>query len=224
MARKNRYAKVYAQELKRIEKQVNKLLAQGYAISIDIPKAKKQPTKADVQRLKKITPDAVQRTAESLITDRCYKSKRRKAKKKIDRGEYKSKRRKAKKKIDRGEYKSKRRKAKKKIGRVVDYPSSADIIIENFINTTYTYFPVAERMCRQWLENSLKKNGKIATAEALESVPWLTIHESYDAEKNGGQSIVPEFLSELSDNLGLSREQQKEFLDSFDYENGWGEY
>lgn len=192
MARKNRYAKVYAQELKRIEKQVNKLLAQGYAISIDIPTAKKQPTKADVQRLKKITPDAVQRTAESLITDRGYKSKR--------------------------------RKAKKKRGRVVDYPSSADIIIENFINATYTYFPVAERMCRQWLENSLKKNGKIATAEALEAVPWLTIHESYDAEKNGGQSIVPEFLSELSDNLGLSREQQKEFLDSFDYENGWGEY
>lgn len=208
MARKNRYAKVYAQQLKIIEKQVNKLLAQGYAISIDIPKAKKHPTKEDVQRLKKITPDAIQRTAESLVTGSVYKSKRRKAKKKIDRGEYKSK----------------RRKAKKKIGRVVDYPSSADIIIENFINTTYTYFPVAERMCRQWLQNSLKKNGKIATAEALESVPWLTIHESYDAEKNGGQSIVPEFLSELSDNLGLSREQQKEFLDSFDYENGWGEY
>ena len=192
MARKNRYAKVYAQELKRIEKQVNKLLAQGYDISIDIPKAKQQPTKADVQRLKKITPDAIQKTSESLISDSGYKSKR--------------------------------RKAKKKRGRVVDYPSSADIIIENFINTTYTYFPVAERMCRQWLENSLKKNGKDATAEALESVPWLTIHESYDAEKNGGQSIVPEFLSELSDNLGLSREQQKEFLDSFDYENGWGEY
>lgn len=192
MARKNRYAKVYAQELKRIEKQVNKLLAQGYAISIDIPKAKQQPTKADVQRLKKITPDVIQKSVESLITDSGYKSKR--------------------------------RKAKKKRGRVVDYPSSADIIIENFINTTYTYFPVAERMCRQWLENSLKKNGKEATAEALESVLWLTIHESYDAEKNGGQSIVPEFLSELSDNLGLSREQQKEFLDSFDYENGWGEY
>ena len=208
MARKNRYAKVYAQQLKRIEKQVNKLLAQGYAISIDIPKAKKHPTKEDVQWLKKITPDAIQRTAESLVTDSVYKSKRRKAKKKIDRGEYKSK----------------RRKAKKKRGREVDYLSSADIIIENFINTTYTYFPVAERMCRQWLQSSLKKNGKIATAEVLESVPWLTIHESYDAEKNGGQSIVPEFLSELSDNLGLSREQQKEFLDSFDYENGWGEY
>lgn len=208
MARKNRYAKVYAQQLKIIEKQVNKLLAQGYAISIDIPKAKKHPTKEDVQQLKKITPDSIQRTVESLVTGSVYKSKRRKAKKKIDRGEYKSK----------------RRKAKKKIGRVVDYPSSADIVIENFINTTYTYFPVAESMCRQWLQNSLKKNGKIATAEALESVPWLTIHESYDAEKNGGQSIVPEFLSELSDSLCLSREQQKEFLDSFDYENGWGEY
>lgn len=192
MARKNRYAKVYAQELKRIEKQVNKLLARGYAISIDIPKAKKQPTKADVQRLKKITPDTIQKTAESLITDSGYKSKRRKAKKKRE--------------------------------IIADYPSSADIIIENFINTTYTYFPVAERMCRQWLDNSLKKNGKEATAEALASVPWLTIHESYDAEKNGGQAIVPEFLSELSDNLGLSRAQQKEFLDSFDYENGWGEY
>ena len=208
MARKNRYAKVYAQELKRIEKQVNKLLAQGYAILIDMPKVKQQPTKSDVQRLKKITPDVIQKSSESLITDSGYKSKRRKAKKKIGRGEYKSK----------------RRKAKKKRGRVVDYLSSADIIIENFINTTYTYFPVAERMCRQWLENSLRKNGKEATAEALESVPWLTIHESYDAEKNGGQSIVPEFLSELSDNLGLSRDQQKEFLDSFDYENGWGEY
>lgn len=192
MARKNRYAKVYAQELKRIEKQVNKLLAQGYAISIDMPKVKQQPTKSDVQRLKKITPDVIQKSSESLITDSGYKSKR--------------------------------RKAKKKRGRVVDYLSSADIIIENFINTTYTYFPVAERMCRQWLENSLRKNGKEATAEALEAVPWLTIHESYDAEKNGGQSIVPEFLSELSDNLGLSRDQQKEFLDSFDYENGWGEY
>lgn len=192
MARKSRYAKVYTQELKRIEKQVNKLLAQGYAISIDIPKAKQQPTKADIQRLKKITPDAIQKSSESLVSDSGYKSKR--------------------------------RKAKKKRGRVVDYPSSADIIIENFINTTYTYFPVAERMCRHWLENSLKNNGKKATAEALEVVPWLTIHESYDAEKNGGQSIVPEFLSELSDNLGLSREQQKEFLDSFDYENGWGEY
>lgn len=194
MARKNRYAKVYAQELKRIEKQVNKLLAQGYAISIDIPKAKQQPTKADVQRLKRITPDIIQKTAESLITDSGYKSKRRKAKKKA-----------------------------RKI-RIADQPTSADIIIENFINTTYTYFPVAERMCRQWLDNSLKKNGKEATAEALASVPWLTIHESYDAEKNGGQAIVPEFLSELSDNLGLSRAQQKEFLDSFDYENGWGEY
>lgn len=192
MARKNRYAKVYAQELKRIEKQVNKLLAQGYAISIDMPKVKQQPTKSDVQRLKKITPDVIQKSSESLITDSGYKSKR--------------------------------RKAKKKRGRVVDYLSSADIIIENFINTTYTYFPVAERMCRQWLENSLRKNGKEATAEALEAVPWLTIHESYDAEKNGGQSIVPEFLSELSDNLGLSRDQQKKFLDSFDYENGWGEY
>lgn len=192
MARKNRYAKVYAQELKRIEKQVNKLLAQGYVISIDIPKAKKQPTKSDVQQLKKITPDIIQKSSESLKTDSGYKSKR--------------------------------RKVKKKRGSGVDYPSSADIIIENFINTTYTYFPVAERMCRKWLENSLQKNGKIATAEALESVPWLTIHESYDAEKNGGQSIVPEFLSELSDNLGLSREQQKEFLDSFDYENGWDEY
>lgn len=192
MARKNRYAKVYAQELKRIEKQVNKLLAQGYAISIDMPKVKQQPTKSDVQRLKKITPDVIQKSSESLITDSGYKSKR--------------------------------RKAKKKRGRVVDYLSSADIIIENFINTTYTYFPAAERMCRQWLENSLRKNGKEATAEALEAVPWLTIHESYDAEKNGGQSIVPEFLSELSDNLGLSRDQQKEFLDSFDYENGWGEY
>lgn len=192
MARKNRYAKVYAQELKRIEKQVNKLLARGYAISIDIPKAKQQPTKADVQRLKKITPDTIQKTAESLITDSGYKSKKRKAKKKRE--------------------------------IIADYPSSADIIIENFINTTYTYFPVAERMCRQWLDNSLKKNGKEATAEALASVPWLTIHESYDAEKNGGQAIVPEFLSELSDNLGLSRAQQKDFLDSFDYENGWGEY
>lgn len=207
MARKNRYAKVYAQKLKRLGKQVNKLLAQGYALSIDIPKAKQQPTKTDVQRLKKITLDTIQKTAESLITDSGYKSKRRKAKKKIGRGEYKSKRRKAK---------------KREI--IADYPSSADIIIENFINTTYTYFPVAERMCRQWLENSLKKNGKVATAEALESVPWLSIHESYDAEKNGGQAIVPEFLSELSDNLGLSRAQQKEFLDSFDYENGWGEY
>lgn len=208
MARKNRYAKVYAQELKRIEKQVNKLLAQGYAISIDMPKVKQQPTKSDVQRLKKITLDVIQKSSESLITDSGYKSKRRKAKKKIGRATYKSK----------------RRKAKKKRESIADQLSNADIIIENFINTTYTYFPVAERMCRQWLENSLKKNGKIATAEALESVPWLTIHESYDAEKNGGQSIVPEFLSELSDNLGLSREQQKEFLDSYDYENGWGEY
>lgn len=208
MARKNRYAKVYAQELKRIEKQVNKLLAQGYAISIDMPKVKQQPTKSDVQRLKKITLDVIQKSSESLITDSGYKSKRRKAKKKIGRATYKSK----------------RRKAKKKRESIADQLSYADIIIENFINATYTYFPVAERMCRQWLENSLKKNGKKATAEALESVPWLTIHESYDAEKNGGQSIVPEFLSELSDNLGLSREQQKEFLDSFDYENGWGEY
>ena len=171
---------------------MNKLLAQGYAISIDIPKAKQHPTKSDVQTLKKITPDVIQKSSKSLINDIGYKSKRRKVKKKRARG--------------------------------VDYPYSADIIIENFINTTYTYFPVAERMCRQWLENSLQKNGKIATAEALESVPWLTIHESYDAEKNGGQSIVPEFLSELSDKLCLSREQQKEFLDSFDYENGWGEY
>ena len=192
MARKNRYTKVYDQELERIEKQVNKLLAQGYAISIDIPQAKQQPTKADVQLLKKITPDVIQKSSESLITYSGYKSKRREVKKKRE--------------------------------RAVDHPSSADIIIENFINTTYTYFPVAERMSRQWLENSLKKNGKEATAEALASVPWLTIHESYDAEQNGGQTIVPEFLSELSDNLGLSREQQKEFLDSFDYENGWGEY
>lgn len=208
MARKNRYAKVYAQELKRIEKQVNKLLAQGYAISIDMPKVKQQPTKSDVQRLKKITLDVIQKSSDSLITDSGYKSKRRKAKKKIGRATYKSK----------------RRKAKKKRESIADQLSNADIIIENFINATYTYFPVAERMCRQWLENSLKKNGKKVTAEALETVPWLTIHESYDAEKNGGQSIVPEFLSELSDNLGLSRDQQKEFLDSFDYENGWGEY
>ena len=208
MARKNRYAKVYAQELKRIEKQVNKLLAQGYAISIDIPKAKQQSTKADVQLLKKITPDVIQKTSESLITDSGYKSKRRKAKKKIKQGTYKPK----------------RRKAKKKREIIADQPSNADIIIENFINATYTYFPVAERMCRQWLDNSLKKYGKVATAEALESVPWLTIHESYDAEKNGGQAIVPEFLSELSSSLGLSRSQQKEFLDSFDYENGWGDY
>ena len=192
MSRKNRYAKVYAQKLKRIEKQVNKLLAQGYAISIDIPKVKQQPTKADVQLLKKITPDVIQKSSESLITDIGYRSKIRKVKKKRE--------------------------------RLVDQPSNSDIIIENFINTTYTYFPVAERMSRQWLENSLKKNGKEATAEALSSVPWLTIHESYDAEQNGGQTIVPEFLSELSSNLGLSREQQKEFLDSFDYENGWGEY
>lgn len=192
MARKNRYAKVYAQELKRIEKQVNKLLAQGYATSIGIPKAKQQPTKADVQLLKKITPDVIQKTSESLITDSGYKSKRRKAKKKRE--------------------------------IIADQPSNADIIIENFINTTYTYFPVAERMSRKWLENSLKKKGKEATAEALAAVPWLTIHESYDAEQNGGHTIVPEFLSELSSNLGLSRNQQKEFLDSFDYENGWGEY
>lgn len=192
MARKNRYAKVYAQELKRIEKQVNKLLAQGYATSIGIPKAKQQPTKADVQLLKKITPDVIQKTSESLITDSGYKSKRRKAKKKRE--------------------------------IIADRPSNADIIIENFINTTYTYFPVAERMSRKWLENSLKKKGKEATAEALAAVPWLTIHESYDAEQNGGHTIVPEFLSELSSNLGLSRNQQKEFLDSFDYENGWGEY
>ena len=82
MARKNRYAKVYAQELKRIEKQVNKLLAQGYAISIDIPKAKKKTTKADVQALKKITPDIIQKSSESLITDSGYKSKRRKVKRK----------------------------------------------------------------------------------------------------------------------------------------------
>lgn len=192
MARKNRYAKVYAQELKRIEKQVNKLLAQGYATSIGIPKAKQQPTKADVQLLKKITPDVIQKTSESLITDSGYKSKRRKAKKKRE--------------------------------IIADQPSNADIIIENFINTTYTYFPVAERMSRKWLENSLKKKGKEVTAEALAAVPWLTIHESYDAEQNGGHTIVPEFLSELSSNLGLSRNQQKEFLDSFDYENGWGEY
>lgn len=192
MARKNRYAKVYAQELKRIEKQVNKLLAQGYATSIGIPKAKQQPTKADVQLLKKITPDVIQKMSESLITDSGYKSKRRKAKKKRE--------------------------------IIADQPSNADIIIENFINTTYTYFPVAERMSRKWLENSLKKKGKEATAEALAAVPWLTIHESYDAEQNGGHTIVPEFLSELSSNLGLSRNQQKEFLDSFDYENGWGEY
>lgn len=194
MARKNRYAKVYAQELKRIEKQVNKLLSQGYAVSIDIPKVKKHPTKTDVQQLKKINFNIIQKSADDLTLD-----------------------------LGHG-YRSKRRKAKKTIESGLDIPTDADIIIQNFINATYTYFPVAERMSRQWLKNSLKKNGKKATAEALKSVPWLTIHESYDAEKNGGQSIVPEFLSELSDNLGLSRSQQKEFLDSFDYDNGWGEY
>ena len=51
MARKNRYAKVYAQELKRIEKQVNKLLAQGYAISIDIPKNMQNPLSASHMNL-----------------------------------------------------------------------------------------------------------------------------------------------------------------------------
>ena len=192
MAIKNRYAKVYAQELKRIEKQIKKLLSQGYAISIDIPKAKKTPTKSDVQRLKKITLNVIQKSAESLISDNRYKAKK--------------------------------RTTKKKIKKTPAQPSNADIIIDNFIQQTYTYFPVAERMCRQWLENRLKNNGKEATAEALASVPWLTIHESYDAESNGGHIIVPEFLSELSSNLGLSKSQQKEFLDSFDYENGWGEY
>ena len=198
MAIKNRYAKVYTQELKRIEKQIQKLLSQGYAISIDIPKAKKTPTKSDVQRLKKITLNVIQKSAESLINHKGYKAKKRTTKKKI-----------------------------KKISaqpEPIIQPSNADIIIDNFIQQTYTYFPVAERMCRQWLENSLKNNGKEATAEALASVPWLTIHESYDAEDNGGHIIVPEFLSELSSNLGLSKSQQKEFLDSFDYENGWGEY
>ena len=198
MAIKNRYAKVYAQELKRIEKQIKKLLSQGYAISIDIPKAKKTPTKSDVQRLKKITLNVIQKSAESLISDNRYKSKKRTTKKKI-------------------------KKTPTQTEQIIQ-PSNADIIIDNFIQQTYTYFPVAERMCRQWLENSLKNNGKEATAEALATVPWLTIHESYDAESNGGHIIVPEFLSELSSNLGLSKSQQKEFLDSFDYENGWGEY
>lgn len=198
MVIKNRYAKVYAQELKRIEKQIKKLLSQGYAISIDIPKAKKTPTKSDVQRLKKITLNVIQKSAESLISDNRYKSKKRTTKKKI-------------------------KKTPTQTEQLIQ-PSNADIIIDNFIQQTYTYFPVAERMCRQWLENSLKNNGKEATAEALASVPWLTIHESYDAESNGGHIIVPEFLSELSSNLGLSKSQQKEFLDSFDYENGWGEY
>lgn len=198
MAIKNRYAKVYAQELKRIEKQIQKLLSQGYAISIDIPKAKKTPTKSDVQRLKKITLNVIQKSAESLINDNRYKAKKRTTKKKI-------------------------KKTSAQPEQIIQ-PSNADIIIDNFIQQTYTYFPVAERMCRQWLENSLKNNGKEATAEALASVPWLTIHESYDAESNGGHIIVPEFLSELSSNLGLSKSQQKEFLDSFDYENGWGEY
>lgn len=198
MAIKNRYAKVYAQELKRIEKQIKKLLSQGYAISIDIPKAKKTPTKSDVQRLKKITLNVIQKSAESLINDNRYKAKKRTTKKKI-------------------------KKTPAQPEQIIQ-PSNADIIIDNFIQQTYTYFPVAERMCRQWLENSLKNNGKEATAEALASVPWLTIHESYDAESNGGHIIVPEFLSELSSNLGLSKSQQKEFLDSFDYENGWGEY
>lgn len=198
MAIKNRYAKVYAQELKRIEKQIKKLLSQGYAISIDIPKAKKTPTKSDVQRLKKITLNVIQKSAESLISDNRYKSKKRTTKKKI-------------------------KKTPTQTEQIIQ-PSNADIIIDNFIQQTYTYFPVAERMCRQWLENSLKNNGKEATAEALASVSWLTIHESYDAESNGGHIIVPEFLSELSSNLGLSKSQQKEFLDSFDYENGWGEY
>lgn len=198
MAIKNRYAKVYAQELKRIEKQIQKLLSRGYAISIDIPKAKKTPTKSDVQRLKKITLNVIQKSAESLINDNSYKSKKRTPKKKI-------------------------KKTAPQPEQIIQ-PSNADIIIDNFIQQTYTYFPVAERMCRQWLENSLKQNGKEATAEALASVPWLTIHESYDAESNGGHIIVPEFLSELSSNLGLSKSQQKEFLDSFDYENGWGEY
>lgn len=197
MARKNRYAKVYTQELKRIEKQIQKILAQGYAISVDIPKAKSAPTKSDVQRLKKITLDDIQKSAESLITENRYKAKRRTKKK---------------------------TKSILAQSEQIVRPSNSDIIIENFIKQTYTYFPVAERMSRQWLENSLKKYGKEATAEALESVPWLTIHESYDAEQNGGHVIVPEFLSELSSNLGLTRSQQKEFLDSFDYENGWGEY
>ena len=198
MAIKNRYAKVYAQELKRIEKQIKKLLSQGYAISIDIPKAKKTPTKSDVQRLKKITLNVIQKSAESLINGNRHKAKKRTTKKKI-------------------------KKTPAQPEQIIQ-PSNADIIIDNFIQQTYTYFPVAERMCRQWLENSLKNNGKEATAEALASVPWLTIHESYDAESNGGHIIVPEFLSELSSNLGLSKSQQKEFLDSFDYENGWGEY
>ena len=198
MAIKNRYAKVYSQELKRIEKQIQKLLSQGYAISIDIPKAKKTPTKSDVQRLKKITLNVIQKSAEPLINDKGYKAKKRNTKKKI-------------------------KKTPAQPEPIIQ-PSNVDIIIDNFIQQTYTYFPVAERMCRQWLENSLKNNGKEATAEALASVPWLTIHESYDAEDNGGHIIVPEFLSELSSNLGLSKSQQKEFLDSFDYENGWGEY
>ena len=198
MAIKNRYAKVYAQELKRIEKQIQKLLSQGYAISIDIPKTKKSPTKSDVQRLKKITLNVIQKSAESLINSKGYKAKKRTTKKKIKKTPAQSE--------------------------PIIQPSNADIIIDNFIQQTYTYFPVAERMCRQWLENSLKNNGKEATAEALASVPWLTIHESYDAEDNGGHIIVPEFLSELSSNLGLSKIQQKEFLASFDYENGWGEY
>lgn len=198
MAIKNRYTKVYAQELKRIEKQIQKLISQGYAISINIPKAKKTPTKSDVQRLKKITLNVIQKSAESLINDNRYKAKKRTTKKKI-------------------------KKTPAQPEPIIQ-PSNADIIIDNFIQQTYTYFPVAERMCRQWLENSLKNNGKEATAEALASVPWLTIHESYDAEDNGGHIIVPEFLSELSSNLGLTKSQQKEFLDSFDYENGWGEY
>lgn len=202
MAR-TRYSKIYQKELARVTKLIDKYLSRGYAITTDIPSKVSTPTKADVTHLKSITESTIQVSAEHAETGQRYKSKHRKTAKpeKPEKPQPKKK-------------PTRRQKTETQEEQI----TNVDIIIENFIRRTYDYFPNAEYKSRQWLNNALKTKGKIATADALQNVNWMTVHDSYEDD------AVVEFIGELSDMLGLSQADQIEFLASFDEESGWDNY
>lgn len=207
----------YKKQVKRLKQAVRRAEKRGYIVPENlIPKQPKRITKKSVERLKKITTNKIYSKSEKLDFETgelipgevARKQERSEAAKKA------AKTRKEKR------YNAEKGESEYYEPQYEEFPTAADIVIQNF-RAELTRFPeVAQPLVNSWLNRLLNDYSKEDVAEMLENAAAQGLGIDYSIAYR--EDLLLDRLSEMLELLpGASTGNKMDIMEALEYEEDW---
>lgn len=207
----------YKKQVKRLKQAVRRAEKRGYIVPENvIPKQPKRITKKSVERLKKITTKEIYSKSEKLDfeTGELIPGEVARKQERSESAKKAAKTRKEKR------YNAEKGESEYYEPQYEEFPSAADIVIQNF-RAELTRFPeVAQPLVNSWLNRLLNDYFKEDVAEMLENAAAQGLGIDYSIAYR--EDLLLDRLSEMLDLLpGASTGNKMDIMEALEYEEDW---